>query len=400
MPTHLPPIFCILPYKTLLAEHQKMSAPIQLYLPAYYNHAIEAPKRLIRKKTQSLMAGDQNQTLFAASIVPIATYQCTCPEISAEYRSITTHCFHRDYEKQWTLALSISQCPTYAHSWNDAHYHFSFYWLVLSSTHMLQLFGWFEPPYAQFYKQHFNTLVQNTEIDLSFDFAAPHPPATLFDCHLVPTAIKGLQDLMIAEQQQQAKAQYLETHLVLSHPDFYTVLETELEASGTVEVPALLCTDWNLYYDLYNPENFSNPDSTIEWEDNSGLYDYYETPYTDATKVQLVCEKKPVDFTLLKQLIDHKTTAEQRLLAFFEHYTFGNGGAYADAIHYQYAKIEIERLHQTTYTNAAFLKRNLCLEELVLEDKDRLALHFACSWDTEHGMVVFMDRAFNCSTDD
>ena len=88
---------------------------------------------------------------------------------------------------------------------------------------------------------------------------------------------------------------------------------------------------------------------------------------------------------------------EEKLLSFFEHYTFGNGGAYADAIHYKYARIEIERLHNTTYTNQEFLKRNLCLQDIIFtENTNELKLYFHCSWDTEHGMDVIVDENFDC----
>lgn len=187
---------------------------------------------------------------------------------------------------------------------------------------------------------------------------------------------------------------------MMSNPNFYIDLKNELQENEEVEIANVICKDWNVYYNLYNPENFSDPDSTVEWENNSNVYDYYENPLTDNTKVIVVCEEDPVHLDAFKNLVAHVKKAEEQLLAFFEKYTFG-GGAYADGIHYKWAKTEIERLHSTTYTNQEFLKRNLCLEEIIITNVlDELLLHFHCSWDEEHGIDIVINQKLECRVEE
>lgn len=258
---------------------------------------------------------------------------------------------------------------------------------------MLQLVGVFEPKYADFYKKDFLIRALDTEIDTTFDFSSENNPMQLFEFQKVEANIEELQELIDFEKQKAEKETFLKENLNIANPHFYHILEAELKEKGEVKIDSFMCTDWNMYYDLYNPENFSDPDSTIEWEDNSDVFKYYETPFTDNTKVNIACYENPISLDALKNLVKNKDKAEQNLLSFFEQYTFGNGGAYADAIHYQWAKIEIERLHHTTFTNQEFLKRNLCLKDIIFtENPNELKFYFKCSWDTEHGLAISLEN--------
>lgn len=374
-----------------------MNKPIKLCIPNYFDEETFEGNRLVLTKTKSLLKEDTNNAKYIASIEKVENYQCSIPEIGEDYQKIATNCFHRDREKEWALPITVSNCKVYEYGWDDQNYHFKIYWIVITDKFMLQLFGFFEPQYSVFYKRHFMTYFQNTEIDTAFDFSQTKAPKELFSFIPVNIPVEELQQRIDDEKQKEEKTKYLEEYLKVSHPNFYAVLEAELKEKEEVNIENFICTDWNMYYDLYHPENFSDPDSTIEWEDNSDVFEYYEKPYTDNSKVTIVCNENDFDFVILKNLIANVKTVEQKLLSFFEQYTFGNSGAYADSIHYQWAKTEIERFHKTTYTNQEFLKQNLCLQDIIITDKrNELKFYFKCSWDTEHGIDIIVDENFKC----
>lgn len=374
-----------------------MKKVITLYLPNYFDKQTVDGSRLVCTKTKPLLKGDFNDAKFVASIEKVENFQCAIPEIGEEYQQIATKCFHRDRANKWELPQKVSNCKVYTYNWDDESYHFRIYWIVITEKFMLQVVGFFKPTYSSFYKRHFITHLQNIEIDRTFDFSKTYNPKEIFACKPVNIAVEELQELINVENEKQSKTRYLEENLKTSCPNFYDVLIGELEENEEVSVEKFIFTDWIMYYDLHNVENFSDPDSTVEWEDNSDIYEYYEKPNTDTSKLNIVCEESFCDLNALKNLIKNKDKVEEKVLSFFEDYTFGNGGAYADAIHYQWVKIEIERFHNTTYTNQEFLKRNICLEEIILrENTDDIKLNFICSWDTEHGAEVILDKKLNC----
>lgn len=378
-----------------------MKKPITLYTPSYFNEGVVEENRLFFTKTKPLLKEDNNNAKYSASIEKIEGYKCAIPEIGEEYQTIATKCFLRDREKERELPIKVSNCKVYTYNWDDQNYHFRIYWIVISEKFMLQLLGFFEPQYSTFYKRHFMACFQRVEIDTMFDFSITDDPKELFSYKFINIAVEELQQLIDSEKQKEEKEKFLEEHLKVYHPNFYTVLETELKEKQEANIENFICEDWNMYYDLHNPENFSDPDSNIEWEDNSGVYEYYKNPPTDNTKVTIVCYGNECNLIALKNLIANVKKVEEKLLSFFEHYTFGNGGAYADAIHYQWAKKEIEGLHETTYTNREFLKRNLCIQDITITDiKDELELHFSCSWDTEHGIGIIVNKKFECRTEE
>lgn len=180
--------------------------------------------------------------------------------------------------------------------------------------------------------------------------------------------------------------------LNVESPDFFTLLEDVLLEREEININNFICKDWTVHYNLYNPENFEDPDNAPEWYDVSNVYDYYEKPYTDPSKISLYSTVQSIDITSLQGLIENTAHWEQKILDFLVNYTFGNGGAYATGIHYEYAKKTIEYLHQTSYTKEAFLKHNLCLNSIqLMEGKEALILHFDSSWDEEHGFDIRLE---------
>jgi len=150
-----------------------------------------------------------------------------------------------------------------------------------------------------------------------------------------------------------------------------------------------ICRDWNVYYNLYNPENFEDPENSPEWYNLSDVYEYYEKPFSTTDKVSFYSSRKVYDFKTIKELIEKSDEIEKMMLNAIVHYTFEGGGAYAAAKHYKYAKKTIEILHKTEYSNEEFLKRNLRIDTIQFGDNDEeLELYFKCSWNEEHGLKI------------
>ena len=377
-----------------------MTKPITLFVPEYYDEKVIAENRLILKKTKALLAEDNNASQFIASIENTKNYQCNIPEIG-EYQPIASKRFSEDRKKNWELQTKVSNCKVFTYNWDDKEFHFRIYWIVISESYMLQLVGIFDPKFSAFYKQHFMLCGLDTEIDTTFNFSSENNLNHLFNIKPIEISIDELQERIDASKQKENKARFLEENLKISSPNFYSILIEELKEKEEVTIESFMCTDWNMYYNLYNPENFSDPDSNIEWENNSDVYTYYKKPFTNNSKVNVVCNEKVFSLDSFKNLVSNKNKVEQKLLSFFEHYTFGNGGAYANAIYYEYAKTEIERLHNTTYTNQEFLKQNLYLQDIIIsKNTNELKLYFKCSWDTEHGIGIFLYENFEINIEE
>ncbi|MEM9822937.1 MAG: hypothetical protein AAF985_17790, partial [Bacteroidota bacterium] len=166
------------------------------------------------------------------------------------------------------------------------------------------------------------------------------------------------------------------------------------EASGEIdlEVKSFICVDWNVDYNLHNPENFEDPEHPPVWYDPEMVYEYYEKPYLANSKINIYASRKINNFDTLIALIEEAKKIEHNLLKAIVHYTFGDGGAYAASKYYRYAKRTMEILHDRTFEEEAFLMRNLRLSSISFGDKDReLRLHFDCSWDEEHGLTIKLE---------
>lgn len=374
--------------------------PIQLEIPKYYDQQITEDNRLKFVKTKALLPEDNNHAQWIASIENTQNYQCNIPEIGEKYNERATRFFHRDREKGWELSFEYAGCKVYTYNWDDEAYSFQIYWFVISEEIMLQLVGICQPKYNNFYKRNFMINALDTQIDKHFDYSRNTNPEDIFQINSVAVPLDELKEIITAQRQQKEKARYLEENLKISNPNFYSVLKKELEENEIATIEAFMCRDWNMYYDLYNPENFSNPDSTIEWESNDDVFEYYENPPTDNTKTDVFCSNENCNLDMFRFAVAHHQHIEQKLLDFLEHYTFGNGGAYAAAIHFEYAKIEIERLHNTKYTNQEFLKRNVCLSTItIVPEPLEIGFQFHCSWDTEHGIDIIVNKDFECRTE-
>lgn len=170
-------------------------------------------------------------------------------------------------------------------------------------------------------------------------------------------------------------------------------LKEQNEDFGEVdlEVHNFIFKDWNVFYNLYNPENFEDPENSPEWYDDSDVYEYHEKPYSNPEKVTFYSSKKVKSFKNVEELINKSAEMEEEILAAIVKHTFGNGGAYASAEHYEYAKRTMEILHKVNFTNEEFIKRNLCINTIIIGEEDNeLELHFDCSWNGEHPLVVLL----------
>lgn len=370
-----------------------MKSPIALIIPHYYDSISVEGNRMIFMKSKSLFPQDASFGKFIASIEEIANYECSILEIDKDYQGLATKIFEKERDRDWAMPQNISGCKVYSYNWADKTIEFRIFWIIISETHMLQLVGIFAPAFASFYKNNFIRFAFETQIDSNFDFSHIQNPAEFFRFAFREIDLEDLEELIKIEAEKAAALAYLAENLKISNPNFFSVLESELNHNQSATIESFMCKDWNLFYDLHNPENFSNPDSTIEWESNEGLFDFFSEPKTDNTKTQIESLKKKCDLSELKHLIETHEIVEQKILSFFEHYTFDNGGAYAAGIHFEYAKIEIERLQKASYTKPEFLKRNLYLESIILpKNTFEIQLDFKCSWDTEHGITICLDR--------
>ena len=168
-------------------------------------------------------------------------------------------------------------------------------------------------------------------------------------------------------------------------------LEEQSKSLGEINFEAdnFICRDWNVYYNLHNPENFEDPEDSPEWYVASEVYKYYETPLKTTDKLNFYSSEKVENFKSITDLINKWADIEKMLLDAIVHYTFGNGGAYASAKYYVYAKKTMEILHETKFSNEEFIKRNLRIKTIEFgEEDDEIALIFDCSWDEEHGLII------------
>ncbi|UII20299.1 hypothetical protein [Fulvivirga ligni] len=375
-----------------------MNKPITLHIPHYYEIDItDKNQRLALTKTEPLCPGDHVRAAYMASIENVQNYVCDISEISEAYREIATNKFHNDRAKGYDLPTAISDCKVYSYNWDDDNYHFKIFWIILSEEHMLQLVSVVDPLYSSFFNRQFMMLAYATQIDKTFSYAAG-----MTDCFEIQgreIAVDELIDLIEFKKQESLRIQYLKENLTMKSPRFFSVLKEQLAENDTVTVESFICTDWNMYYDLHNPENFSDPDAQEDWQKNDDVFDYFEVPYTNNTETEITCYDD-CNVSLLEKVATNSDKVENNLLSFFERYTFGNGGAYAAGVRFEYAKVEIERLHNQSLSYHDFLKRNLCLQEINLDDEDSLSMHFRCSWDAEHGVTVWVDEEFRCSIKD
>ena len=179
--------------------------------------------------------------------------------------------------------------------------------------------------------------------------------------------------------------------LNISDPQFFSTIKTlfNQDSREEIRVDNFICKDWNVFYDLGNPENFEDPEAAPEWYDSSDVYEYYKSPFCNSSSIHFYSADKISDIGALEDLIEKKESYESKLLDFFVHYTFGAGGAYAAKEHFEYARKTIELLHDTKVTEKEFIKQNVCLDTVIIcNSPDKIKLHFHCGWDSEHGVVV------------
>ncbi len=176
-------------------------------------------------------------------------------------------------------------------------------------------------------------------------------------------------------------------------PQFYAkLLSTVLEDyDNEAQIEKFMCKSWEIHYDLFNPENFEDPEDQ-EWSQyNPDHFEELKVPHPEAATLNVYGHErqKHYDFTTLQDLIKNPASFEERILNFFVHHTFGDGGAYAEGKHFRYAQTTIEDYYKTSFTQKEFMLRLLRLETIILPSaEDGLKLEFMCAWDMEHGVVL------------
>jgi hypothetical protein len=169
-------------------------------------------------------------------------------------------------------------------------------------------------------------------------------------------------------------------------------IEQQIGENGNIEleVENFICKDWRVHYNLFNPENFEDPENPPAWYDVSLVYTYDDNPIA-SEKIEIYSSAKIQTYQMLLNLFENTDTIEKKLLSAIIQYTFGNGGAYAEAKYYNYAKRTMELLHKVNFTNEEFIKRNLRLHTVELgSNHNELILRFDCSWNEEHGLAVYL----------
>jgi hypothetical protein len=178
----------------------------------------------------------------------------------------------------------------------------------------------------------------------------------------------------------------------MSGVGFLSNLSEHIRKGGGIDFEAqnFICLDWNLYYNLYNPENFEDPENPPSWYKAEDVYQFFEKPFSDSQKILFYSADKILNFETISNFVNNASTIEAAMLLAIDNYTFGGGGAYADKRHYNYAKKTIEIFHNKQFSNTEFLKRNLRLNTIIVgEEADELKLIFDCSWNEEHGLNLF-----------
>ncbi|KZL20622.1 hypothetical protein PsAD2_01108 [Pseudovibrio axinellae] len=181
--------------------------------------------------------------------------------------------------------------------------------------------------------------------------------------------------------------------LKLENSNFYSKLISTIseDFDRQAQIEKFICKSWEIHYDLFNPENFEDPEDHELSKNNPDYFEELEIPHTNAAILDVFGHnrQKDYDVTTLQDLIKHTALIEERILDFFIHYTFGDGGAYAEGKHYRYAQTTIEDHYKTSFTQKEFVRRLLRLQTIILPSAiDGLKLEFMCAWDMEHGVVL------------
>ncbi|WP_299942522.1 hypothetical protein [uncultured Microbulbifer sp.] len=191
--------------------------------------------------------------------------------------------------------------------------------------------------------------------------------------------------------------------LLTTDPDFFMKLDAAIkkDLDDEAKIENFICKNWKQYYDLGNPENFEDTESPEYTEyglDNSEHLHRFEKPLPHTPTIS-VCHdyraKKEdlLDASSLMDLVQNAASYEEKLLDFFIHYTFGDGGSHAEGKHYNYALQTAELLEKKSFTQRTFMTRLLCLESIVIPTRQHGPIfEFRCAWDEEHGEYVEIEN--------
>lgn len=160
------------------------------------------------------------------------------------------------------------------------------------------------------------------------------------------------------------------------------------------EIENFLGIDWSLSYELYNPENFEDPDNAPQWYDPKDCYTFSETPTRSPHMIEISGANTPENIFLLKEILENHKTIESTLLSYLVNYTFHDGGAYAAWKYFYFAKKTIEKSENIVFENEEdFMKHCLYIEHISLTGNGSdWKLWVCCAWDTEHGMELYFNK--------
>lgn len=177
-------------------------------------------------------------------------------------------------------------------------------------------------------------------------------------------------------------------------PTFISALPALLSSSPNgVSVKNFLGLTWNVFYDLYNPENFEDPENSPEWYDSSEFYEVFENGFRDPSSVRVFGTASEATLSVLRELIHNASSFEGEIVDYFIQYTFGGGGAYAASQHFEFARRTLELFHKQSMTQKDFIERTICLNSIVLEEGSEVVeLRFHCGWDFEHGVSIKVNQ--------
>lgn len=153
--------------------------------------------------------------------------------------------------------------------------------------------------------------------------------------------------------------------------------------------------DWICRYDLYNPENFLDPDHLPEWYsgDQTEHWEYYDKrDPNEAVNINFFLDEEEwlgEKIEILPQiqfLLENKEKLSGDFYDLVFNYVYENH-SWANSKHFDYALKCINKAERTCKNREVFIKNMFGLSE-ILFSPSKVEFIFKCSFDTEHGLSV------------
>lgn len=366
-----------------------MHKPIHIRLPSYYNEQINNSGMLMLKKTMSLFEGDQTKALYLAKIVSVKDYVCSLSEVSEKCRKNTSRMFKQDLKEKNFLPLEgfkEKKIEVYSYNFTTDISFESIYLLVFDENWMLEIASIVEPNNLFFFKNRFAIHIYDIVINKELHSDSCIDPHKIFDITYIDVDHTDLLSELKKKNKIKAKKEKIKLLLNPSHYNFKKSIYDYLLSEEYLNIHLSFCQEWHCLYELYNIENFSDPNKSID-----SLADYWKYQSSAKKPHHSVCvytNITDIELTNYFNLYEKTLLLENKLLLAFEAYTFG-GGLDPNLIkNFECAKKTIEQSEAQLYTNTDFLKKCLSLNHVEIKEKSCLQFHYTCAWDTEHGVFV------------